>query len=374
MRRSLLVAALAAVLPGAAGAQGALGLQGYGYPTGQIGSAALALGGANAEIDPASALNPASIGMLSRYSVYMQYEPEFRTTRFGGASDKTTTIRFPAFMLAGGFGRFTAGLSATTLLDRSWTNIVSDSQLVGGEMIPSTLTAASAGALTDARFAASYWVSPKLLVGAGLSALIGQNRVRFGRTFPDSTGVGDVVQSSTINFSGSALSAGVVWIPSDAFVVGLSARSGGALEATQGEVTLGEGNAPSRYGLTLAYTGIPNTTISGRFDHTAWSKMDALGGPQMSTFDANEIGLGLEVLGPRIGGAPSLARIGVRDRTLPFGVNGDKVSERGFSGGVGIPVARGRGQIDLSIQRATRSAGGASEKAWNLSIGLGIRP
>lgn len=374
MRRSLLVAALAAALPGAAGAQGAIGLQGYGYPTGQLGSATLALGGAPAEIDPASGLNPASIGMLARYSVYMQYEPEYRTTRFNGASDKTTTIRFPAFMISGGFGRFTAGVSATTLLDRTWSNVVSDTQLVGGTLVPSTLSASSVGALTDARAAASYWVSQKLLVGVGLSGIIGENRVRFGRTFPDSTGVGDVIQSSTINFSGSAVSAGLVWVPSQAFVVGLSARAGGALEATQGDVTLGEGNAPSRYGITLAYTGIPNTTISGRFDHTAWSKMDALGGPQMATFDANDIGLGLEVLGPRIGGAPSMARLGVRDRTLPFGLNGEKVSESGFSGGVGIPVARGRGQIDLTLQRATRSAGGASEKAWNLSIGLGIRP
>ena len=39
-----------------------------------------------------------------------------------------------------------------------------------------------------------------------------------------------------------------------------------------------------------------------------------------------------------------------------------------------MPVARGRGVIDLSLQRATRSAAGANERAWSLGIGLGIKP
>ena len=127
-------------------------------------------------------------------------------------------------------------------------------------------------------------------------------------------------------------------------------------------------------GVTVAYTGIPNTTIAARFDRTGWSSMRDLGTAQMSVFDATDVGIGLEVVGPRIAGAPSYARLGLRDRGLPFGINGDKVGERSISGGVAIPVARGRGQFDLSLQRASRSAAGAKEKALLLSIGLGIRP
>jgi hypothetical protein len=70
----------------------------------------------------------------------------------------------------------------------------------------------------------------------------------------------------------------------------------------------------------------------------------------------------------------SMLRLGYRGRTLPFGVDGDRVSERAFTGGVGIPLSRGRSQFDATVQRAARSAGGASEKAWVISFGLGIRP
>ena len=41
---------------------------------------------------------------------------------------------------------------------------------------------------------------------------------------------------------------------------------------------------------------------------------------------------------------------------------------------ISVPFARGRAQVDLALQRATRSAAGADEKAWFVSIGLGIRP
>ena len=47
---------------------------------------------------------------------------------------------------------------------------------------------------------------------------------------------------------------------------------------------------------------------------------------------------------------------------------------RAITGGVGVPLSRGRSQLDLTAQRATRNGGGATEKAWLLSIGLGIRP
>ncbi len=374
MRRTFRFLVLASILPGALGAQGALSVQGYGYPTGQLGSATLALGGSTAEMDPASALNPASLAIPSRYAVYMQFEPEYRRTAIGGQADRSTTIRFPSFIVTGGNRRLTAGASATTFLDRTWSNVYSDSQSVGGTMIPSTLTASSNGAITDARFAASYWINPKLQLGLGLHALTGENRLVFGRSFSDSSGIGGVTQLSTINYSGRAVSLGMILVPGKAIVIGASARIGGSMEARQDAGALADASVPDRFGVSFAYTGIPNTTIAARFDHTAWSSMQSLGTANMTVFDANDVGLGLEVVGPRIGGSPSYARIGLRDRGLPFGANGEKVGERSFSGGIAIPVARGRGQIDLSLARATRSAGGAEEKALVFSIGLGIRP
>ena len=355
-------------------AQGTLGTQGFGYPTGQLSAASSAVGGSTAEIDPASPLNPANLGRPLRYSIYLQYEPEFRRTTVGGTSESTTAVRFPGFLMSGAIGRFTLGASFSTLLDRTWSNVYSDSLVIDGTRVASTLIAGSDGAMNDARFAASYWVNPRLQVGLGLHAISGENRVQFGRFFEDTSGLGNVSQSSVINFAGRALSAGIVGAPNSTILIGASVRLGGGLTAEQADEPLSTARVPSRYGVTAAYFGIPNTTLAARVQHTKWTALRDLATTQTSVFDAMDIGLGVDVLGPRIGSSVTIARLGFRDRTLPYGVAGNQVSERSITGGFGIPLANGRGQIDLSAQRAMRKAGGASERAWLISIGLGIRP
>jgi hypothetical protein len=332
------------------------------------------MGGASAEADPASPLNPAAISSRGRFSVYLQIEPEFRRTSGAGFEDRSTTMRFPGFMGTFQFRRLTAGLSFSTLLDRTWSNTYADSQDVGGTTYPSSLRAASSGALNDSRFAASYQVHERLQVGAGVHVLSGQNRIEFGRSFPDSTGIGAVVQTSRLSYAGRMYSAGAVAQPVRGLVVAASARFGGTLDSDRNQQPVAEGKPPSRYGLGVSWVGIPNTVLSARVDRTAWTEMEDLASDGLDIFDVTEVGFGAEVGGPRVFGTTSTVRLGVRDRGLPFGVQGEQVSERSFSGGLGLPVARGRAQLDLTLQRATRKAAGVTERSWFLGVGLGIRP
>ena len=364
-----------AVLPFALTAQGTLSGQGYGYPTGQLGATAAGTGGASAEIDPGTPLNPAVLSAGSRYSIFMQVEPESRRTTLADGRASTRIVRFPVFSASGALGRVVVGASFSTFLDRTFSNTYADSQVVAGVTLPSTLTAASNGAITDARFAVAYQVRPRIHLGAALHSFVGENRLTFGRTFPDSSGIGGVQQSSVMNYGGRALSVGVIVVPVDGLLIGLSARSSGPLVARQDELKVAEADVPTRVGIGASWIGIPNTTLSARFERTRWSRMDALGTAAMTTFDASDLGVGVEVVGPKVAGLPSILRLGLRDRTLPFGVGTAQVAERAISGGMGIPVSRGRGQIELSAQRADRTAaGGASERGWIVSIGLGIRP
>ncbi len=374
MHRIILLGACIAALPVALRAQGSLGSQGFGYPTGQLSSGALATGGSTAEIDPSSSVNPAALASPSRYAIYMQFEPEFRRTSGRGIQDRSTTIRFPGFMATGGYQRVSASLSFSTLLDRTWSNTYSDSQLVGGQMYESSLRAASAGAINDTRFAVSYYVSPKLQVGLGIHSISGENRIEFGRAFADSTGLGSIGQQSSLNYSGRAMSLGAMTQPIKGLVIAGSARFGGEMRALRDTVVISTADVPSRYGIGVTWFGIPNTTLGARYERTSWSDMQRLGSDSLSVFDATELGLGLDVAGPRLFGAASIVRLGVRDRTLPFGVDGNRVSERSISGGVGIPLARGRAQLDLTLQRAFREAAGLNERSWFVGIGLGIRP
>lgn len=374
MRRALLPLAFGLILPSLGETQGVVSVQGFGYPPGQLSAGSLGIGGANAESDPASALNPAGIGMAGRFSVYAHYQPEFRRTDAGGEVVASRAVRFPGFVATGGFRRLTAGVSFSTLLDRTWSNTYSDSQVVSGELVPSTLRASSDGAINDSRFALAYVVNSRLQIGLAAHAISGENRILFGRSFPDSLNIGAVTQFSTLSYSGRSFSAGVLFQPSTTLLVGVSGRFGGELDLVQSGETIARSDAPGRVGAGISYLGIPNTVIAARVDRTRWSELAPLGTAQVSTFDATEVGLGAESAGPRLWGSLTMLRLGYRNRTLPFGVDGDRVSEGALAGGIGIPLSRGRSQFDLTLQRARREGGGASERAWLVSIGLGIRP
>ena len=59
-------------------AQGTLGAQGFGYPPGQLSIYSRSVGGATAEVDPISPINPASLILLRRGGLYIQSEQESR--------------------------------------------------------------------------------------------------------------------------------------------------------------------------------------------------------------------------------------------------------------------------------------------------------
>jgi len=82
-------------------------------------------------------------------------------------------------------------------------------------------------------------------------------------------------------------------------------------------------------------------------------------------------------------------RAGARFRTLPFGYqtpctlpipvgstcsNSEKVSETSFGAGLGVPLTRERAGLDLSVQRASRSAADIKERGFILSFGLRVSP
>lgn len=367
-------AGLLVAIPDAGYAQGALSNQGFGYPLGQLSAASLGNGGAGAEADPNSALNPAALTQTTRFSISLQFEPEFRTTSAGGLSSDATIVRFPSFQATGSYGRWTGGAGVTTLLDRSWANSYEDSLRVGGEWVPSQIETSSQGAVSDARVAVGYILSQRIQLGLSLHGIAGENRTQFGRIFPDSTGLGGLQQSASFGFGGAALSLGAVTQPVDGLVIAGSMRRGGAMTLEQAGEQVSEAKVPTRFGVGVSWLAIPGASFSLRVDRTLWTDMDGLGTDDVSLFDATEVAFGADVLGPRIFGGNSVVRAGIRDRTLPFGVLGDQVSERAFTFGAGIPVARGRAQLDIAVQRATREVRDFTERGWFVSLGLGIRP
>ena len=124
----------------------------------------------------------------------------------------------------------------------------------------------------------------------------------------------------------------------------------------------------------MSYDGITGANISARVAHDNWSSLSSIGS-SVQGFDAWDYSVGAEASGPRVMQRIIVMRAGARFRTLPFGFNGQKVSETSLMGGVGVPLARDRAALDFPVQRAARSAGGdIKERGLILSFGLRVTP
>jgi len=378
-RRAGATAMLALVLAfpcAAAGAQSNLSVQGFGYPPGQMSSRAEGSGGAVAEIDPLSPLNPASIAAVGTRLLYFQLEPEFRTVTTANGSEATTTNRYPVVFGAIPVGKsWVVSLGSSTLLDRSSSTSFSTDQDIGTQIEPLTTTERIDGAMNDVRAAAAFTPLTWLRVGFSLDGVTGHNLISLTQHFQDSTEFASFTQKRVLGFRGGAFSAGAQAFTKN-FVAAASFRHGGALHLDVEDTLISSARVPDRVGLSLAYTGLSNSAIAIRTSHDSWSSLGGLGSANLVGVDAWDTSIGADIAGPRFGNRIMFLRGGFRDRTLPFEAAGHKVSEHSVSGGLGTSFANSRVLADLALIHASRHASGvdASEHAWTVSVGISVRP
>jgi hypothetical protein len=373
--RKFIVAALALVSIASRGdAQGALSTQGLGYPTGQMSARAEATGGAVADFDPLSLVSPAAIAGVGSSALFFQYSPEFRKVTAGSGTASTTTARFPLVAGILPLGQtWTLGISSSTFLDRSTETSLIRRQLVGADSVNETELTKTLGAINDVRVALAWAGTPKVRIGGGLHVFSGSNRITLSQVFPDSAKYITTSQSGTLSFSGFAASAGIEFHPSRVIGFAIAGRKGGDLTAFSGDTTIGRGRLPDHYSASVSYDGITGANISARVAHDNWSSLSSIGA-NVRGFDSWDYSLGGEASGPRVMQRIVVMRAGARVRTLPFGFNGQKVSETSFMGGLGVPLARDRAAFDFTVQHASRSATGVSERGLILSFGLRVSP
>lgn len=362
--------------PTSAFAQGTLSTQGLGFPPGQLSTGALTMGGATGESDPLSPLNPAAMGLLGSPIILFQVAPEFRKLRIGGQTLSTSVSRFPLFLGSMPMGRrWTVGVAASTLLDRTWETIVRDTQVVNGEAVGSTIGQRSEGSIADLRLAVAFATASWLRIGLAGHAFTGRDILRNTRTFDDSIRFARDTQQTTIGFGGNAISLGAQTLWPRVGAIGVSYRYGGALRAYSGDQTVGSASAPDHYGVSLVYLGISGTTLGLRAARDSWSRLRGISN-SLNVHEGWDIGVGGDVTGPRFGGSPVGLRAGLRWRTLPFSATTTAVKERTASGGFALPMAGRRVELSVGARRATRTGGGpgVSEIAWTISTGFSVRP
>jgi hypothetical protein len=374
--RTLIVATLAMVLICSRGdAQGALSTQGLGYPTGQMSARAEGTGGAVADFDALSLVSPAAIAGVGASALFFQYSPEFRRVTAGSSTANTTTARFPLVAGVLPMGQdWTLGLSSSTFLDRTSETSLVRRQLLGADSVNETELTKVLGAINDVRLALAWAGSPKFRIGGGFHVFSGSNRITLSRLFPDSAKYISTSQAARLSYAGFAGSAGIEFHPSRAIGFAIAGRMGGDLRAQSGDTAVGRARLPNHYSASVSYDGITGANISARVARDNWSSLSKMGS-SVKGFDAWDYSVGAEASGPRVMQRLIVMRAGARFRTLPFGFNGQKVSETSFMGGLGVPLARDRAAFDFTVQRAGRSAGGnINERGFILSFGLRVTP
>jgi hypothetical protein len=357
-------------------AQGNLSTQGYGFPQGQLTTRALTMGGSIGEIDPASPLNPAAIGRLTNRTVTFQIEPEIRTNTSGTGHDRSTIARYPLINVGVPFGEhWVIGVSASSLLDRSWITNAPRQVTVGTETVNVNSQESSDGAMNDLRLATAWTNRDWLYVGVGVSAITGRNVVITTEQFPDSTFSG-FANTRTVDYGGSALSAGVQFNARPiSTVFGVTYRLGNSLHAEESDTVIARGDVPDHVGVSAAFTGIQGTVLSARVARDGWSSMTPMLASSVA-HDSWDTGVGAEVVGPKILGQVLSLRTGFRARGLPFEAAGKAVSEKSVGLGTGMNFGGGRMSTDFGVLRQWRTADlpNVSERAWTFSISLTARP
>lgn len=377
----LLAASAALLLPAVAGAQGTLSARGLGFPPGQLSTMARGTAGGLAEFDPLTPLNPASIAGIPATSLTFHYAPETRETSVGGAADQARVVRFPvagAVLTVG--ERHAFALTASTLLDRTWATVRDVDGTPDGAGLIETFE--SRGGITDVRLAGARRFGTRFQAGVGVHVFTGVNRLTASRSDASGTDA-SFSQTSEIGFRGTGASVGALWSPLRQISVAASGRIGGSLSAVRGDSTIGSATAPARAAASIRYSGIEGAAIAARAVWEGWSSLGDLGSERLAARDAVEFGLGADVVGPRFYGAAVALRVGARRRELPFavpyalasdGIGYAQPIETGVGGGIGAVLGGNRVLVDVTVERARRTAAGVAETGWTYGVGVTVRP
>lgn len=354
------------------------GLAGLGFPGRSLGARARALGGGVALFDRESGVNPASTGAFRFLGAGFSVLSSSRNYEaLGNRVDNLTDTRFPSAVVGSNIGRgpFSFSVGYSLFMERTY-DITTTSQIVlRGDSVTAEDRVGSDGGISDLRFSLARKFGESFWLGVGGHFVSGSTRSSVARVFSNPF-FEPVSQTEDVEYFANGVSVGFILVPSDVFQVGGSLRYSGdiGIETASGEAS--KVAMPVQVAVGVVFRPQLAIRWSASFVHNTWGRasddLTAIGIGQ--SFNTWEVGTGIEIGGAGPGTSPIPLRFGLRYAQLPFSVSGEQPTEINLSFGTGIRFASERASLDVTIERAIREGAGAREKAWLLTLGIGVRP
>jgi hypothetical protein len=377
--RRFLIAGILALWPATAGAQASqFGVRGLGTPGRALSTRAAGSSGAFGMFDAESALNPAAVGGLAVMTANFNATQSFRTAENPAGSASLRDSRFPHVAFGGPVRGtpLTVGISYSTYANRDFTVATGDTVELRDILVPVYDTLSSRGGLSDLRLAAAYRVQERSVVGGALHVITGSNRLESHRSFADSQYL-PVLQSAELSYAGVGAAVGAIQQIGGGLWVAAIARSDGKVIVDRDSTRVSQVDLPYTVGLGVRMKLGPRLDVAGHGIFRTWSgaNSDLLGSGGTGADNTFEAAIGGEYIGDPRRPYRRPIRLGVHYATLPFPLQpGLQPKEFGVSVGSGLRFAQDRAGVDLAVEHLWRSAGEFKDRAFVISVGVGVRP
>jgi hypothetical protein len=327
--------------------------------------------------DSESSLNPAALGSVQTITAGFTGIQGFRSVDIPGPSESLRETRFPLVTITGPTKRFplVLGLSYSSYTDRDFTLATSDTLDLRGAPVAVFDTLSSRGGLSDLRVAGAYRF-PSTTVGGGFHVLTGSDRLESRRTFEDSTFL-PVSEKTELSYAGIGASVGEIHRLGGGLAVAAQARTDGHVGVHQDSTRVSEMDLPYTLGLGARWQLTPKLALAGQGIVRTWSatNSDLLAAGAPGSENTIDVSFGAEYVGDPKRPARRPLRLGGHYATLPFLLEaGRQPTEFGVAAGSGIRFAQERGGVDLALEYLSRSAGEFTERSFQLTIGVSVRP
>ncbi|NNF14335.1 MAG: hypothetical protein HKN72_13975 [Gemmatimonadetes bacterium] len=321
--------------------------------------------------------DPAALGRLSVATGVVANQPSWVDySAAGGPSGSFQGNRFPLMGLAypvfDGMMSFQVG----SFLDQNYTDSRTGTVDLSTETVATNDEFIQDGSVSNLNLGYAQRLGTDVSVGVTVGRYAGSIVRTLTRTFGDeiAADVNSYVESGRWAYSGFHLTTGVSATLTDRYHVAASVQIPSNLDAEAQDDTDGADRTfdlPVQYRAGVSATFGP-VLLGASAVLADWSETQADLTGSVQAGSANGYGLGVEFARARLWGRDAPLRFGYRRSTLPFAFDADEVTERIFSGGVGLALNRTNditlAAVDLAVERGRRWAGGISENFWRGTI------